>query len=257
MIHPRTRCAAWARRALDLLDPPQCLACQRGLAVGASLELLLCEACRRVVEHPQPRCGGCGVILQQPERPLRCGPCRVSAAPWDELVVFADYVAPLDTVVRAFKFRGLFFLGEQLGRRLAHRVAPLGAQIDVVVAVPMPWLRRCRRGLDHAEILAHEVATLLGKPLMPVLHRHHWARLAGRSAQGRRFGRHGFALRRGRTVPARVLLVDDVLTTGATLRACVLLLRQAGAQQVMVATVARTPAPHERHLLKTPGTAVA
>lgn len=235
---------SWGRYLLDLLDPPHCLACEVRLEPGSSHELLLCAACLGAFTEAQPRCGGCGLVVSGAGPELgRCGPCRLATPLWDELLVLADYGGASAEVVRAFKFRGLFFLGEQLGGRLAQLAITRGIVVDAVVPVPMPPWRRLRRGLDHTQVLAREVGFALDRPVLPALSRRLQGRVVGLGARARRDGRHGFRRRRCRDIPPRVLLIDDVVTTGATLSACAALLRQGGARQVLAAAVARTPPP--------------
>ena len=117
-------------------------------------------------------------------------------------------------------------------------------QIDAVVPVPLHWVKRRLRGYDPVAHLAHEVARSLSRPYWPrALRRTRWTatqtRLQGRARQRNvqgAFAAHP-AMVRGR----RILLVDDVLTSGATAEACIDALRQAGAARVCVVTAARTP----------------
>lgn len=113
---------------------------------------------------------------------------------------------------------------------------------DLVTAVPVPLLRRLRRGFNQAELLARHVASALGRPYRETLRRRGNARQVGRSrAQRLALGAHTFVARA--RIAGEVLLVDDVLTTGATAAACTTALRHAGAHGVRVLTLARTPRP--------------
>jgi len=132
-----------------------------------------------------------------------------------------------------------------LGERLARlaEVAGLGGRGVLVIAVPSHLLARWRRGFDPAREIAGPVAARLGCPLHPGLVRRLPALRAskGLSASDRRAAVEN-AFRAPRPLPgARVLLVDDVLTTGATLSACARALRAAGAAEVSGAVWARTP----------------
>jgi predicted amidophosphoribosyltransferase len=158
-------------------------------------------------------------------------------------LVLGDYAAPLDAIVRALKYRGWFFLGEQLGRRLAVVLAPRIGPVDAVVAVPAARWRRLSGRLDHAGVLAAAAADTLGLKVQTPLARRGRLRLTGLTAGARRRARLGYVLREGHRVPRRILLVDDVFTTGSTLARCTNLLRRAGAQWVVAVAVARTPPP--------------
>lgn len=152
-------------------------------------------------------------------------------------------------IIQAFKYAGHQTLDVPLAGRLAtHPYLDLD-HIDLVVPVPLhPW-RRLVRGFNQAERLARH----LGPPVVHALSRTHWTPAqAGLHADAREHNVHGaFALARhmtrGGTVAmrrtlsgARVLLVDDVVTTGGTLSACARVLLEAGALDVRAAAVART-----------------
>ncbi len=124
-----------------------------------------------------------------------------------------------------------------LGDHLGHVVARRAPEVDLVVAVPTAPARVRQRGFDHAAVLARGVARALGIPTAPVL------RTCGRTPDRGRGDHDGDlpdgAIRPRGTCPPRVLLVDDVLTTGATVRSAVGALREAGAVQVHVGVLAR------------------
>jgi predicted amidophosphoribosyltransferase len=157
----------------------------------------------------------------------------------------------MDSILRGLKFHRLEYLAEPLARRLYDRYHLEMTGIGAAVAVPLPWWRRAARGFNQAELLARPIAARLGCPLLNVVHRgmrppqHALGRLR-RLVDGRR----NFA------VPARVasrlrdqdiLLVDDIVTTGATLRAAAQVLRRAGARRIVALAFGRTPRhPEER-----------
>jgi predicted amidophosphoribosyltransferase len=130
-----------------------------------------------------------------------------------------------------------------LAARMARLVMAAGADIaaDVVTWTPTTSSQRHARGFDHAEVLAHAVARELGLRARPTLRRRPGRPQTGRPAAARRAGPR-FDVRRG-ALPARVLLVDDVATTGATIAAAADALRRAGVTSVVAVTAARTPRP--------------
>ena len=174
-----------------------------------------------------------------------CHLCRRGVYAFDLARSFAPYN---DTMVRAIvllKYHAVTPLGDWFGARLAELVArePETFAADAVVPVPLHPLRQRERGFNQAELIARPLARRLGLPLRPLLlvrtkprpdklkltRRERWQTVRG-----------AYALQQGSQVDKlRVLLVDDVFTTGATLDACSRVLRQAGAARVVGITVAR------------------
>jgi len=139
-------------------------------------------------------------------------------------------------LVARLKYRNARAALPALARGLAALADP-GA-VDAVTWVPTTAARRRARGFDQAELLARAVARALRLPCRGLLRRHPGPPQTGRPLEGRRSG-PSFAPRR--RAPARVLLVDDVVTTGATASAAARALRAAGTREVHVVAAARTP----------------
>ncbi|HXU33083.1 MAG TPA: phosphoribosyltransferase family protein [Thermoanaerobaculia bacterium] len=205
------------------LFPVACLGCGRQLAGREPLHL--CIACRARL------------------RPA--GPIGPLAAPTDlRILSLWRYEPPLDAVILALKFRRLDYLGRHLARELAAGLGRELREADLVVPVPLHWTRRVARGFDQAERIAVPLAEGLRLPVVRALTRR-WATRAqtrlGRTA--RRANLAGaFRIGDSRAVAGRrILLVDDVTTTGATLEAAAAVLRAAGAAEVLGLTAARTP----------------
>ena len=145
-------------------------------------------------------------------------------------------------MVRALKFQGGEFLGPALGRLLAARCAAHGAA--VVTAVPLSWPRLLARGFNQAEAVARPLAAALELPYLRLLGRRPRRRQTGLTRAARSRNASGAFRPRPRAAAIQgrsVLLVDDVMTTGATLAAAAATLRRAGAAAVLAAVVARTP----------------
>lgn len=233
---------------LEILAPSVCLACP---ATGAH-RLGLCAACRgRLRRLWPPTCAGCGRSLAAAHAPAgyRCGSCRARGSPLHRLVAVWSYQPPLDRVVKALKFERLSFLGPELAREMLRAgLEPPAA--DLVAPVPLHWRRRLARGFDQAEGIARPLADALGVPWARALRRVRATPAQTRQTAGRgrrRNLRGAFRARRHAPIAGRrVLLIDDVVTTGATLEAAARALRRAGARRVEALVAARTPGPGER-----------
>jgi len=168
-----------------------------------------------------------------------CGDCRVALPRFDHAVAAGLYAPPLRDAIHALKYRRLAVLARPLGRLAAARVE--AAADAVVVPVPAHRRRLRRRGLDHGRLLAAEVASCLDRPLVAGRLRRVRATppQVGLSTAARRANVTGAFAVDGYLPSATVILVDDVLTTGATASACAVALREVGARSVLVCTVAR------------------
>ncbi|HYI37238.1 MAG TPA: hypothetical protein VEX39_11560 [Thermoleophilaceae bacterium] len=196
-----------------------------------------------------PFCWGCGADAGRTE-PL-CGPCRAGLRWLGQEVVRLEgvplwsavaYEGPARSLVRALKYRGAPGLADPLAAAIAA-CAPRGLLVPgtVLVPVPMPAARRRRRGFDQAERIAAALAARTGLELRPCLARGPAPRQVGRGRQQRLIETAGNVRMDGPPPPGRVVLVDDVATTGATLAACAAVLRGAGAGPLGAVTYARTP----------------
>lgn len=241
---------------LDFTLPSPCLACGKR---PASSRLGLCVVCRGAVAGVRrPACRGCGSSLPQPTSDRLCGGCRRRRPPWSELWTVWVYRPPVDSIIQGLKFRRLDYLGEPLAEAALLEHGWALEQHDFVVPVPLHWRRRLQRGYNQAERIAAPLAAALGLPLIAALQRARATapqttktsspgdRRTLRAARRRRRSNvsGAFRLRRrfaARVRGSRILLVDDVVTTGATLGDATRALRRAGACSVGALAVARTP----------------
>jgi ComF family protein len=228
-----------ARLAGDLLDlfyPRWCVVCERPLEPAAPI----CAHClARLVTLPHPVCPRCRFFVGGEE--AACPVDRSHGVPpfpvW-ALGLFDDYYRRL---IHAFKFENRRDCGDFLGERLGAQVArdPRACAIEAVVPVPLHRARRRERGFNQSELLAAAVAAAIGRPVLPDLVRVRNTKsqtaLDGRRRQENVAG--AFTLR-GARPPKVVLLVDDVVTTGATIRECAVALAEAGAGRIFGAVVA-------------------
>ena len=188
----------------------------------------------------------CAVCSSPVEGGLICPQCTATRAvtvgapqPVIECRSLGPYRGPLGDAVRAAKYGRNLILVDALGRWLGQSVADWGP-FDAVVPVPAPWTRRVIRGFDHGRRLARAVAQEVGVPLVPVLRHSGFDRQVGRSASARRGLPDGAFVSRRSLPGMRVLLVDDVMTTGATMRAAARALSAGGVQTVSGVVIAHS-----------------
>lgn len=197
---------------LDVLFPADCLSC------GAPARHRLCAAC--LDEIP--------TLL----RPISSPPAIATA--W----ILGGYDSPLGAWVRQGKYRGDPGAFTEMGARLAEAGAGRLPRIDAIAPVPVPRRRRLQRGFDQAELLAVPVGRRLGVPVRRMLRRVDPTEQSTRSTRQRAAGARGAFAHTGEPAPERVLLIDDVITSGSTARACAEALLCAGARRIHLLCVA-------------------
>ena len=171
----------------------------------------------------------------------RCGLCRLGLNGFDAAYSFGWFEAELRELIHVFKYGRVETLAGPLGRFLALAL-PRAERFDVVVPMPLHWMRQWKRGFNQSELLAREIARRGGTPMRNLVRRSKsTSPQAGLTNAKRRANVSGaFHVRRPEQVRGlRILLVDDVMTTGATASACARELKRAGAARVALLTVAR------------------
>ena len=216
---------------IALAVPPACLACRRPLA-GAGEPL--CTSCRRALPWlPVARCPRCAL-------PVPCRPCPAAGAPFEVAWAPLVHAGPARALVAALKFRGRLAVADLMAAQIAAG-APAGLLAPPAALVPVPahTRRRRARGFDQAERLACALGDRARLPVRTALQRGGPpVRQVGAPRRVRLESGRLAVVVRG-SAPADVVLVDDVHTTGATLRACAAALRAAGAQRVACVTYVR------------------
>lgn len=246
-VHP-VRLAA---TVFDLLLPPVCAACGVTVAAGRSPVCGACES--RLPRIPRPRCPRCGFTrLPDLSSPDRCGECET----WPEQLRRTEsaflHEPPAESLVHGLKYRGWTSLASRMGELMAPAARRLAPGPALLVPVPLARARLRERGYNQAGLLAEQLARELGWPCRTALIRRRQGRRQVRSGRADRAlnvqgvfrvdpsflaeagAKHGLA-----ELP--LVLVDDVITTGATACACAATLEAAGFRCAGVVSFARTP----------------
>ena len=225
-------------RLLQALWPPRCLVCRERGDGGRDL----CAACARSLPWLGVACPTCALPL--PMSAPACGACLRRAPPLSAVHAAFVYARPLDRLLPRFKFHGDLAAGRLLSQLLADACADW-ARPDALVPIALHRARLRQRGYDQALELARPIARRHRIALCPQLLVRHRS-TAPQSAQSdatarRRNLRNAFTVPAGAALPAHVALVDDVMTTGATLHAAAKALRRAGVARVDAWVCARVP----------------
>ena len=230
------RCAtAFARHSL----PQACALC-----AGRAGNMLVCAACAHALPRLPPACPVCAL----PVGATVCGACLAHPPPFAATVAPFVYAFPVDRLLQQLKYAGRLAFADWAAAELATAAA-LGARRDcagpaVVAAVPLAPARQRERGFNQAREIAVRVARRLGLPVVDALER----TASGAPQAALRWSERAHNVRgafacRGEVRGLVVALVDDVMTTGATLAEAATALRRGGASRVEAWVVARTLPP--------------
>ncbi|MFQ6131489.1 MAG: double zinc ribbon domain-containing protein [Armatimonadota bacterium] len=232
---------------LDLCFPPRCQGCQE------LKHHLICDDCRRAIDRIQPPlCARCGRPFDTVAHTADiCGGCRQASPAFEVARAIGTHTGPLRRVIIAYKFQGRTRLAQPLAQMLSDYVtatdgpaAAALAEAEVIVPVPLHPNRRRWRGYDQAELLATDLGARLGLPVAAQAMarvKETQPQISLTPAQRRLNVRGAFQVRKPAAVAERsIMLLDDVLTTGATLQECAKVLKRAGAKRVLALTVSRS-----------------
>ena len=238
------------KAALDLLIPRKCIVCERTLGVA---EKHICPACHDDIPHTyywlrkfNPMADKFNALIQERLEKLIARPCHEDYAYATALFFYrtdSDYC----NIPRQLKYHSNIPAGEFFGRQLGRHIAQAEhlSDVDAVIPIPLHWTRKWSRGYNQAEVIAREVATVLGVDLRAdILERCRRTRTQTKlSVEGKATNVKGaFRVRahiaRSLSPDAaelkHLLIIDDVFTTGSTLMACYVALRQVFPSKVRI-----------------------
>jgi ComF family protein len=232
---------------------------------GNMSHLEICRDCElEALEYSlddTPRCVCCALTLAWIEDPAqRCSRCAVEPPAFDATLAFADYSAPYDTLALALKFSARLNLAGWFARKLAQLAHHADVQPDLIVPVPLARTRLAQRGFNQSWEIARVLGRLLDSNASATTVTRNRATLpqsALADVQSRRDNVQGafsvaryeglFGRKRIRSLDGlHLAVVDDVMTSGATLNALAQQLKQAGAARVTNLVALRTPASYSR-----------
>ncbi len=222
--------ASYLRSLIDNFIPATCVACQR-------FSSLLCDNCIQTVKWTEPpiceRCGSADIYLSY------CQQCQTPISPFQAATYFTDPIRP---AIHAIKYTETPALGKPLGDLLAQAWQTWRTKAEVVIAVPLHPDRQRERGYNQAELIAQRFAEKTNIPFSrELLFRvRHTPPQVGLDGKKRRHNVRGaFQAVESLVREKHILLIDDVLTTGATVKESAETLYRAGAQSVTAFCVAR------------------
>lgn len=237
------------RVALDLLLPPQCIVCDQLVEEPGQL----CAACFRDLSFvTEPCCRRCGVPfanLGQAGHDRLCPTCHADPPGFDRARAALRYDGPARRLILPFKHGDRIEIAPTLALHMARAGTKLLAETDLLVPVPLHRKRLFHRRYNQAALLATAVSRVSGRPtLLDALQRGRPTPSLGEKSAIERAavvdGAFAVRLSRAGFLPGRrILLIDDVMTSGATANACALKLKAAGAAAVDVLVAARVPDP--------------
>lgn len=245
MTSVRARLSAWGKLGSLLLFPSDCEICRADL-IGPG-EKVVCRNCLdslRMTESPFCLC--CGRFFSGSGENHLCAACLESRPPFVRHRSVARYEGVVKEIILNFKYRGFEVLARDLGDFIVRnlgREEDLWSGLEAIVPVPLHPAKERKRGFNQARLLARELAQRTGIPLVNKRLVKVRATPAQTSLEARDRGinlKGAFLVKKAAGLSGKiVLLVDDVCTTGSTLRECSRALRRAGVKEVRAVTVAQ------------------
>ena len=246
-IYTKDRLIGWCRQALRFVLPVECVSC--GAELGSDPVPCFCTTCwQNIRPLQQPACAVCDQPFVSPIATTYspnhlCHACQTRPPAFQRAWTLFPYLPPLKDAICSFKYRGTYRLAKPLARLMIDAL-PGEIDVDMIIPVPLHQTRLREREFNQSLLLADQLGQHLAKPVVAT----GLVRIAAtdpqttltRQARLKNL-KKSFAVRTPQDlVKKRILLVDDVFTTGTTLHECAKTLRQAGSGPVFALTLART-----------------
>lgn len=229
------------RRALRLLYPPKCIFCGK---IVENERFAVCDECNENAPYNTRACKICGTPLDTVYGDLICTYCVKRTRPFRKAYVPLIYKKSARDAILRFKFGGRRAAAVTMAAYMLLKMREMDApRPEIITFVPMHFLRLGTRGFNQSALLAKALGNMLSVPVVPLLKRTKYNKpQSKRSANERRLAVRGvFALKKKAEICGKaILLIDDVITTGATLSECARVLKKGGAGSVEIGTVAAT-----------------
>ena len=222
---------------VDFVLPQDCILCDQ-----ETPHSLLCDTCFEYLPIVRPPiCCRCG-------RPIElngvCAYCHDHCL-LDHGRAWLCFVPPVNTLIHHFKYRKKTILATLLGRAMASIILADGVlqQADMIVPIPLFWFKRFNRGYNQSSLLCNVISANTGLPQHPALKRNRYTQTQTKLSETARQRniKGAFSIISDRIEDKRIILVDDVMTTGATMNECARVLKQAGAAAIYSCVAAITP----------------
>lgn len=234
-----------AEKAADIIFPPNiyCMAC--GVPIRPDEPYSLCSRCLQEISWANGKlCRVCGKLLEDWYPVNICGECVNRTRNFDRGVTCMQYREIERKIIRDFKYRGKSFLSRKLSEIICDKILAEGLEFDIIVPVPMYAAKERKRGYNQAALLGRYLGLRLGVPcqsdfLYRIRDTAPMSRLGLRDRKRNLDGAFSVSEAAGREIPGRrILLIDDIYTTGTTAEHCSGLLKSRGAAEVYIASLA-------------------
>lgn len=232
------------REQLQRLLAPSCLLCDASCSETGNAGISLCVPCQQDLPWILHSCKGCALPLENRHQTL-CNSCQTT--PWlsDEVICFLHYASPVDYLIKRMKFSHKLSAAKVLGWLIAQQMVQGGLELpDAILPVPLHKKRLRTRGFNQAHELYREINKVVPIPLLKGVRRTVYtdAQTLVRGDERAENLKGAFSFKASQTLPRHVVILDDVVTTGATSNELANVLKAAGVVKVTVWAVARATA---------------